>query len=218
VITVADTGQGIPPSIIDRIFDPFFTTKKVGKGSGLGLSTVMGIVKSHGGFLNVYSEPGRGTAFKVYLPANRGDSDDRSTPHIAAAPVGHNELILVVDDEAQICQAMKYSLAQQGFRVLTAGNGREALDLFKRHGDGVRLVVTDVMMPQMDGVELTKALRELEPDLGIIACTGLDQDSRRAELAALGVREILAKPFTAEQLFRVVERMIATAKAKPAGK
>jgi PAS domain S-box-containing protein len=209
VVKVADTGHGIPPAIINRIFDPFFTTKAIGKGTGLGLSTVVGIVKSHGGFITVYSEPGRGTVFNVYLPASRETPPVPPDTLKAAAPAGHNELILVVDDEALICETIRHTLQRQNYRVLTAVNGEEAIRLFVQHHGAVQLVVTDVMMPVMGGVELIQSLRVLQPGIRIVASSGLDQEERRAELVAAGIKEILGKPYAPAQLLLAVARALA---------
>ena len=173
VLGVTDTGTGIPPENLQRIFDPFFTTKAVGKGTGLGLSTVIGILKGHDGFITVYSEPGQGTAFKVYLPALDGDA---LTAHVASRPplaVGNKELILVVDDEPAILRATCGVLAKYDYRTLTAGNGEEAIKLFIQHGDAVRLVLTDMMMPGIGGLELMRSLRIIKPDITFIATSGL---------------------------------------------
>ncbi len=217
IIKVSDTGHGIPPAVIDRIFDPFFTTKGIGKGTGLGLSTVVGIVKSHGGFLTVYSEPGRGAAFKVYLPASRDPVLARTSASTPPMPVGHNELILVVDDEELICETISRTLMSRGYRVLTACNGEEAIQVFSQHHDAVRLVLTDVMMPVMGGVELIQALRVLEPEIRILATSGLDQDDRRVELLALGVTEILGKPFAPAQLLKMVEQALSSGPVQRVG-
>jgi PAS domain S-box-containing protein len=211
MLSVTDTGQGIPADIINRIFDPFFTTKGVGKGTGLGLSTVLGIVKSHGGFVTVDSAPGSGTCFKVYLPASRTATTLPACPTVAPLPPGRNETILVVDDEVLICEMIRHALTRQGYRVLTADNGGEAIKLFIQHQGMVQLVLTDVMMPVMGGVELVQSLQVWKPDIKIMALTGLDQDDRRAALHALGVTEIIAKPFSAGELLQSVSRMLSVA-------
>jgi hypothetical protein len=212
-LIVADTGHGIPPEIVNRIFDPFFTTKGPGKGSGLGLSTVVGILRSHGGFITVESEPGRGTAFKGYLPAanEKALSALKVTP---PAPKGRGELVLVVDDEVAIREATREILEQNHYHVLTAADGREAVEVFQKERGRVRLVITDMMMPVMSGTALVRTLRAMEPNLKIIACSGFDQEAKRAELTALGVAEIVMKPFLAAQLLAVLQRHLSPESSK----
>ncbi len=208
VLTVSDTGQGIAPEIINRIFDPFFTTKGVGRGSGLGLSTVVGIMRSHGGFVTVQSEVGRGSTFKAYLPAAGESAFSALVQAPPPAPLGRGELVLVVDDEQGIREAMREILEMHQYRVLTAADGREALNVYITEREHVRLVITDVMMPVMNGTALVRALRSLAPDLKVIASSGLDNDDRRTELASLGVAEMLMKPFKPAQLLEVVRRQL----------
>ncbi len=210
VLTVADTGQGIPPDIIHRIFDPFFTTKPVGQGTGLGLSTVLGIVKSHDGFVTVSSEPGHGTAFKVYLPAADAPESKADTPELAA-PAGRDELILLVDDEAPIREATREVLERNRYRIVSAANGEEGLRMFVEHRDSIQLVLTDIMMPVMGGIDMIRSVRILEPNIKIIAATGLDEPNARGELAALGVTDILLKPFEPVGLLRTLRRALASA-------
>jgi len=202
LFSIQDTGTGIPPEICDKIFDPFFTTKQVGKGTGLGLSTVRGIIKSHGGFINVYSEPGKGTTFKVYLPA----SDEQE--HLAgAAPspadpaaTGNGELILVVEDEVEIRSVTETVLVANGYKVLTAAEGTEALAIYAMRGPEIDLVLTDVMMPHFDGTALSRTLKKINPAVRIVASSGNGQDVRVAELRSLLPQAILVKPYTKEQL------------------
>ena len=209
VLTVSDTGHGIPPELRARLFEPFFTTKDVGKGTGLGLSTVLGIVKSHGGFVTVESEVARGTAFRVYLPCS--DSD-----HAASAPVApretpsrQGELVLVVDDEPSVRTAMQHVLENKGFAVLTAASGREGLALFLLQRAHVRAVVTDLMMADMGGVALVRALRDLSPNLAILAASGLEGAESRDSLYALGVTELLPKPYAPAELLEALDRELA---------
>jgi PAS domain S-box-containing protein len=210
VLTVADTGHGIPPAIIDRVFDPFFTTKGPGKGSGLGLSTGLGIVRSHGGFITVLSEPGKGTVFRSYLPAASETALSALAPTPPPAPLGRGELVLVVDDELGIREATREILEQHQYRVLTATDGRDALNLYLKERGNVQLVLTDLAMPVMGGVALVRALRELEPDLKVIAVSGLDDEAKRTELATLGVNDVLMKPLRAAQLLGVLRRQLST--------
>jgi two-component system CheB/CheR fusion protein len=208
VLSVSDTGEGIPPEVIDRIFDPFFTTKTIGHGTGLGLSTVLGIVRNHGGIVTVYSEPGKGSIFKVYLPA----SDLLETGPVkaeSASPFGQSELILLVDDEIPIRDSIRELLEKRHYRVLSAANGEEGLRLFAQQPESVSLVLTDMMMPVMGGLDMIRAIRALSPKVRIIATSGLDEPKRREELAALGVTEILAKPVTPAQLLKSLHRALA---------
>jgi signal transduction histidine kinase/CheY-like chemotaxis protein len=207
-LSVADTGQGIPPELLSRIFDPFFTTKGIGKGTGLGLSTVSSIVKNHGGFLTVESRMGEGTVFAIRIPASLVPVEVVEDAPENPVPVGKGELILVVDDEANIQQLLRQNLENNHYHVLTAANGEEALRTFVQHQARVRLVLTDVLMPGMGGLALIRALRMLEPRLKIIACSGQDQRSRTAELAAFGVMEVLAKPFSSAYLLKMLHRAL----------
>jgi two-component system, cell cycle sensor histidine kinase and response regulator CckA len=208
VLRVEDSGTGIPAEVLDRIFEPFFTTKEQGKGTGLGLSTVLGIVRSHGGFVTVQSEIGVGTAFEVWLPASQGADAGTASPETEPLPEGDNELVLVVDDETGILQVTRTMLERHGYRVLTAGDGAMALGELSRHLDEVRLVVTDIMMPVMDGVQLIHVLRRMNPELRIIASSGLlgmpGVKDRTEEVLAQGVKHILHKPYSIENLLRAV--------------
>jgi signal transduction histidine kinase len=161
VITVSDTGIGIPRKIVDRIFEPFFTTKELGKGTGLGLSTVIGIIKSHGGFVNVYSEVGKGTQFKVYLPVTQTIETDCIPAVHKELPAGHGELILVVDDEDSIREITKTSLETNAYKVLTASDGIEAVALYTQHKEEISVVLIDMMMPSMDGPTTIRILQKL---------------------------------------------------------
>jgi PAS domain S-box-containing protein len=203
VLTVDDTGHGIPPEIIDRIFDPFFTTKEVGKGTGLGLSTVLGIVNGHGGFVLVDSKVGEGTCFSIYLPAS-GEALDAarkgtSTPFVRGA----GEMVLVVDDEEAVRDSTRLLLQKQGYRVATAVDGRAALAALTPE---VRLVLTDMMMPNMNGFGLVRALRAVAPSVRIVATTGLDHVVEGERLAALGVTELVHKPCDATRLLEAIDR------------
>ena len=208
VITVTDTGLGMPPEILSRIFDPFFTTKEVGKGTGMGLATVLNLTKSHGGFVTVESEPGRGTTFRIHLPATIDELAKVKLPTDGDKPNGRGELILVVDDEPNICLATQNLLEAHHYRVITASNGHEALLSFVEHQARVRLVLTDSMMPEMGGTALIQSLRTIQPTLRIVATTGLEQVNQRAEYERLGVTEILLKPCSPEVLLRVIRRLL----------
>ncbi len=205
-ISITDTGTGIPPELIDRIFDPFFTTKEVGKGTGLGLSTVLGIIKNHGGFVKVHSQIGQGTQFKIYLPAISSEI----APAAAAPEIldGHRELILIVDDEPLIQEVAKTILEYQDYQTLVASSGAEAIELYTQHPQSIQVILIDMMMPSMDGLTLVRALQQLNPDVKTIITSGLVSSRQVAQLASLGVREFLAKPYTATDLLDTVQRVL----------
>lgn len=209
-ISVADNGIGIPKEVVGRIFDPFFTTKDAGKGTGLGLSTSTAIIKNHGGFITVYSEPEKGSQFRVYLPVTDQLKTEpvRSTPN---APYGRGELVLLVDDEASIRESVRQMLEAFGYRVITAANGAEALKLFVQHRDTVRLVLTDMMMPVLNGEHMIRSLQIIEPKVRVVAMSGLDSAYFHGGHDALGVRELVPKPCNAAQLLQAIERALAVA-------
>jgi PAS domain S-box-containing protein len=214
VLRVSDTGTGMTPEVMDRIFDPFFTTKEPGQGTGLGLATVLGIVKSHRGFLTVQSEIGRGTAFKVFLPAEIGDhlpsKDDAPPP---APPRGKGELILVVDDEPPIREALVKTLESCNYRCFTAEDGSDALALyFARRGE-IDVVLTDLAMAQMDGVRLVRSLRRIDPGVRVVVSSGHIQREVAQELETLGVKVLIEKPYNADQLLRALRNVIDGASA-----
>ncbi|HET6566783.1 MAG TPA: response regulator [Rhodothermales bacterium] len=206
-LAITDTGSGIPPETLDKIFEPFFTTKPVGKGTGLGLSTVYSIVKSHGGFVNVYSELDEGTTFFIYLPASQDAVINTIEESASQLCQGEGELILVVDDEEYILETTKDTLEGLGFRVLTAKDGTEALSIFAQHRDDVRIVLTDLMMPYMDGIATIRALKNMRPELPIIAASGMTGNKSR-EAVQVGAHVCLAKPFTAEKLCSVLNELL----------
>jgi PAS domain S-box-containing protein len=208
VLHVADTGTGIPPEILERIFDPFFTTKEVGKGTGLGLSTVVGIVRGHGGFVTIASEVGKGTTFSVYLPATAEETSARTEGAYKAAR-GQGELVLVVDDEAPIRQLITSTLEGQGYRVKAACEGNEALKVYAENAQEVRLLLTDMMMPVMDGPATIRALREVAPRLPVLVTSGFVDPAGQTLLTSEGgVQGFLPKPFSAEQLLAAVEKAL----------
>ena len=208
-LRVSDTGTGIPKEIMEKIFDPFFTTKEIGKGTGLGLATVMGIVKSHGGLVHVYSEVGKGSVFNVLLPAapNAIAASDEAVR--APLPVGRGETILVVDDEAGILSATCKLLERHNYKVLAATDGAEALTQFSRYRGSIRLILTDVMMPVMDGLALVRVVRKIDPEMKVIASSGLGHDAKFEELRALGVNVFLTKPYTADKLLHTLRDLLA---------
>lgn len=207
VVTVTDTGVGIPPEFMDRIFDPFFTTKEPGKGTGLGLSTVIGIVKNHGGFVNVYSEVNHGTQIQVYLPAVEGQ-EIPNTDFATTLPLGQGELILIVDDEPTLQQVAKLSLEEHNYRTLVASDGIEAIALYAEHKTAISAVVMDLMMPTMDGLTAIRTLQKMNPHISVIATSGLKANQPLAEMAGIGVRTFLPKPYTARELLEAVQQIL----------
>lgn len=207
-IKVTDTGAGIPREMLDKIFDPFFTTKELGKGTGLGLSTVLAIVKSHGGFVNVYSEPGNGTTFSICLPATDADEGESIMAQDAARPRGDGQLILIVDDEAAVRVITRQTLETYGYRVLVAEDGSEAVALYSRHRSEIAVVVTDMMMPVMAGEVTIQVLKRLNPAVKIIAASGLTNDGSAARVSAMGVRHFLLKPFTAQTILIALHEVL----------
>ncbi|MEH2338507.1 hybrid sensor histidine kinase/response regulator [Nostoc sp.] len=207
VITVFDTGVGIPREILDRIFEPFFTTKDVGQGTGLGLSTVLGIIKSHGGFVSVYSEPGNGTSFKVYLPAVEGM--ETITPEELPPQRGHGELILVVDDEVAIQEITRTSLEAHNYKTLIASDGMEAIALYVQYRDKISAVLMDIMLPSLDGLTAIRTLLKINPQVRIIASSGLTSDSKLSAVAAIGVNTFLSKPYTVNELLLSLQKVLS---------
>ncbi|RYD20746.1 MAG: GAF domain-containing protein [Verrucomicrobiaceae bacterium] len=207
-IRVTDDGEGIPQDIIDRIFDPFFTTKSVGKGTGLGLSTSLAIVKSHGGFIRVESRSGLGTTFKVYLPAHPEISSQEPVPGHVELPAGNGELVLVVDDEESIRQITRQTLDAFGYRTLLASDGSEAISLYAAKQSDICVVLTDMMMPGMDGSETIERLMKINPSVKIIATSGVTANRGIAETAGSAVRDFLQKPYTAETLLKCLKQVI----------
>ena len=205
-IAIADTGTGIAPETLTRIFEPFFTTKSIGAGTGLGLSTVLGIVKSHGGFIQVYSEVEQGTEFQIYLPAIQSTVTQENSD--SELPLGQGELILVVDDESAIREVTKVSLEIYNYRAITAGDGKEAIALYTEHQAEIRVVLTDMMMPVMDGPTTIRTLQQINPDVKVIAVSGLSSSDKLAAAASSGVTNFLSKPFSAKELLQTLSSVL----------
>lgn len=206
LINVKDTGSGMSPEIRERIFDPFFTTKEIGKGTGLGLSTVLTIIKSHGGFITVNSEAGKGTQFSIYLSAVESETNVAENKTDLPYPTGNGELVLIVDDEENIRQITSATLEKFGYKTMTAADGTEALTLYAQNLTEIKIVLTDMAMPFMDGAATIRALRKLNPTLPIIAASGLPP----ATTDALNVNAFLSKPYTAEKLLTALADILAT--------
>ncbi len=209
LLTVSDTGVGIPQEHLDKIFDPFFTTKPEGKGTGLGLSTVLSIIRAHKGFVEIDSTPNVGTSFKIYLPTSVQTVSTGGTSFAGFhAGKGQGEVILVVDDEEAIGEVAAELLQNAGYTTLLAKNGEEALALFTEHYRDVRLVLTDMVMPKMDGANLIRSIRSIQPNVKIVAMSGLMDKEKLMKLAGVEAGGFITKPFTGETLLQVVHRSL----------
>ncbi|HXR05123.1 MAG TPA: PAS domain S-box protein [Verrucomicrobiae bacterium] len=209
-ISVADTGTGIPAGQLDKIFEPFFTTKPPGKGTGLGLSTSLGIIRNHDGFMTVHSEVGRGTKFKIYLPAAT-ERPAQTVLKRLSLPPGNGERILIVDDEEAFLAIMRSALENYSYKVVTASGGLEAVALFARNPGAVNLIITDLDMPFMDGRAVIAALRKIRREVKIIAASGTEKDAENF-LKDVGPDAFISKPFTSESLLETVYRVLAAKK------
>ena len=210
LFTVADTGVGMPADVRERAFEPFFTTKASGFGAGLGLSSSRTVIEAHDGAIHLYTERGRGTTVKVYLPVAEEPAGPRRSPdgRDGWAPRGSGEVVLVVDDEAAVRAVASQTLKAYGYGVVTARDGDEAVALYARQGEDIDVVVTDVTMPVFDGIATTQALRRIDPDARVIVASGLAGDDKADRAGNAGAREVLPKPYTTEQLLRAVRRAL----------
>jgi two-component system cell cycle sensor histidine kinase/response regulator CckA len=206
ILSVSDTGIGIPQEQIDRIFEPFFTTKEFGKGTGLGLSTVMGIIKGHGGFITVSSSIGKGTQFQVYLPAIQ--TETTLLGEELELMSGYGEWILVVDDEVAVRDITKASLENHNYQALTASDGIEAVALYAKHKDKISAAIIDMMMPNMDGEMTISTLHKMNPVLNIIAVSGLAKSQVIVEPIATNIKAFLPKPYTAQELLKTLNTVM----------
>jgi two-component system cell cycle sensor histidine kinase/response regulator CckA len=216
VMHVEDTGTGIPPEVLKQMWEPFFTTKEAGKGTGLGLSTVRGIIENHNGFVNVQTSVGRGTVFTVYLPAAENGARDHATVSPIPARQGGGELILVVDDERHIREMTSTMLTRHGYRVILAADGADAAAVFAQRAAEIRLVITDLHMPNLDGAMLGRALRRINPEAKVLVVSGLSSalGNRPADYKADEFAHgFLHKPFKPETLLKKVDELLHPAAA-----
>jgi len=213
LIEVEDTGTGMPPEVMEKIFEPFFSTKELGKGTGLGLSTVYGIIKQTGGFIYPESAVGKGTIFRIFLPRYvpaEGEMPQRA----AAAPVkdltGH-ERILIVEDEESVRAFSARALQTTGYEVFEAGSGEEALEVLDEIDNDVDLIISDVVMPEMDGPTLLVKVRERIPDVKVIFVSGYAEESVRRDIADDRSVEFLPKPYSLDQINTKVKEVLGGA-------
>jgi two-component system cell cycle sensor histidine kinase/response regulator CckA len=213
-IEVADTGVGIPKEHIGKIYDPFFSTKPVGQGTGLGLATVYGIVKQTGGFITVDSEVGRGTSFVIYLPRYRADPNMAMAPEperLAPRDVTGQDTILLVEDEEAVRSFAARALKLRGYNVLEASGGEEALEIVRNTRATIDLLITDVVMPNMDGPTLVRNVRRLRPDMAIIFMSGYAEEAFRRNDEKAEELHFLPKPFGLKQLAAKVKDVLSHA-------
>lgn len=212
VLEISDTGCGMSQDVAERIFEPFFTTKEAGKGTGLGLSVVQGIVKDHDGWISVYSEPGRGSTFKVFLPVSRSPESRESRELSGEVSRGNNEMILYVDDEERIRQMARDFLSSHGYRIETFDNGMDALTALQQEPHGYDLLITDMTMPKLSGRELIERVKEVRPDLPIILCTGFSTMNTTADMQELDVHCFVQKPVSIRTMLQKIHQVLDSAR------
>jgi len=203
-LSVSDNGDGIPPEILPKIFEPFFTTKSVGKGTGLGLATVFGIVQQHQGWINVYSEVSKGTTFRIYLPRLTGNVAIKSAPALAAMRGGH-ETILLAEDEPALRLAVRKNLTQLGYRILEAPTGVKALEVWQENRNEISLLLTDLVMPDgITGIDLAQRLLQENPKLKVIYMSGYSAEVVGKDFPFAEDVNFLTKPFPAQKLAQTI--------------
>ncbi len=197
-LTISDTGTGMDKSTLERIFDPFYTTKEMGQGTGLGLASVYGIIKSHDGYIDVESEKGQGTSFSIFLPAS--EKEIEAPAEAVAKLIKGSETLLVVDDEDLVLNVAANMLEKLGYTVLKAHNGAEAIDIFKAQRDEIQMLVLDIIMPGMNGGEVYDKIKAINPDVKVLLSSGYSVDGQAIELLERGCEGFVQKPFTMEEL------------------
>jgi CheY-like chemotaxis protein len=207
LLEVMDTGVGIDKETQERIFDPFFTTKEMGKGTGLGLASVYGIIKGHGGYVDVYSEKGRGTTFQIYLPASDKKADTKSIGKSIDLYNGTETILLVEDEEAVLDVGIKM-LGKMGYNVLTAKNGQEAIVLYKEKQDTIDMVILDMVLPEMGGGEVYDAIKEINPDVRVLLASGYSIESQAKQILSRGCNGFIQKPFNLRELSAKIREIL----------
>ena len=217
LLEVADTGTGMTPDVMTHIFEPFFTTKEVGKGTGLGLSTVFGIVKQGAGHIGVESQPGTGTTFRIYFPEGMGSTLEASNHQHTQAEVASrgNEVVLLAEDEEGVRMLVNQILVKNGYTVLEAKNGKEALRLAGQYSSPIHVLVTDVVMPEMGGVDLARKLRQTHPETKVLFVSGYPSHSEFRKEAMTGEVEFLPKPLSPSGLTSKVRAILDSARPQP---
>ncbi|MGC8605189.1 MAG: ATP-binding protein, partial [Desulfomonilaceae bacterium] len=207
MLSVADTGHGMGQETVKRIFEPFFTTKDLGRGTGLGLAVVYGIVQQHGGYIWCYSEPSKGTIFKIYFPVLE-ESQEPAEEVTELLPSGGKETILLVDDEESVRILVKRTLSIVGYTVITANNGAEALDVYSKRGKNIDLVILDLVMPKMGGGQCLNELLRLNPAAKVIIASGHSGEGGRAEYISSGAKEFIEKPYESRIFLKIVRSVL----------
>ena len=211
VLAISDTGGGIPAEIQSHIFEPFFTTKERGKGTGLGLAQVYGIVKQHHGYIDFKSELGQGTTFTIYLPALVGVTSEAEEIAPVRIPRGHGEMLLLIEDEPDVLEVNQLILEELGYRVLTSTNGKQALEIYGDHKEEIALVLTDMVMPEMDGLALYKALKARYPEVKVLLMTGYPLNEESNKLLSEGIVNWLQKPVDINHMAQVISHALDVA-------
>lgn len=207
LLTVKDTGHGMKPEVLERIYEPYFTTKKIGEGTGMGLSVVHGIIKSHGGTIRVTSEEGKGTAFDVLLPLSKQTTIQENT--VVETTNGGNEHILFVDDEKDLVDMGKQMLEKMGYKVTIRTSSIEVLEAFRQNPDKYDLVITDQTMPNMTGIQLTRELLSIRPNIPVILCTGFSEAVNKENFKTMGIRSFVMKPIIKKEIARIIREVLA---------
>jgi two-component system cell cycle sensor histidine kinase/response regulator CckA len=205
-ITVIDTGTGMDEKTLKRIFEPFFTTREMGRGTGLGLATVYGIIKGHKGMINVYSEPGHGTTFTIYLPASEKEVVKAKT---ATETIARGvETILLVDDEQMVLEVSKNLLECMGYRVYAAGSGQEAIAVYMEKRSEIDLVILDMILPGMSGGETFDRLREIDPEIRVLLCSGYSIEGEAQQIMDRGCSGFIQKPFQLKNISQKIREIL----------
>ena len=212
-LTVADTGVGMDKTTMRRVFEPYFTTKEKGEGTGMGLSTLYGIVKTHKGAVMVESELSKGSSFSVYFPKIESKADRKALQNESKVPKG-NEKILCVDDEPELVNMLKTMLCKTGYQVTTRSSSLEAFELFKQNSDRFDLVITDLNMPHLSGDRLAKQMIEIRPDLPIILCTGFSDHLTEQDLSLAGIRAVTLKPVLRADLAKLIRDVLGKSSSR----
>jgi len=206
LLTVRDTGVGMDKETMERIFDPFFTTKGLAEGTGLGLASAYGIIKAHGGYIDVDSEKGKGTTFEIYLPATEEEVEEEK--ELSGEILNGKETVLLVDDEEMVLDAGEQMLIKLGYEVLLAGSGREALELYKKNQDKIDMVLLDMIMPGMGGGETYDRIKEINPKVKVLLSSGYSIEGQATEILKRGCNAFIQKPFDMELLSRRIREVL----------